>query len=59
MAGEATFEVGEETVQLGLQESLHVPPGTPHRITNHGPADLHFLIISEPQAHGDRITPAE
>ena len=55
LAGGATFVVEGETVQLGPQESLHVPPGTPHRIANHGPADLHFLVISEPKAHGDRV----
>jgi mannose-6-phosphate isomerase-like protein (cupin superfamily) len=55
LSGEATFEIGEETVQVAAQESLHVPPGTPHRIANHGPADLHFLVISEPKAHGDRV----
>ena len=55
LTGEATFELGGAKVTLGPQESLHVPPGTPHRIANHGPADLHFLVISEPKAHGDRV----
>ncbi|MBF9224039.1 cupin domain-containing protein [Hymenobacter ruricola] len=55
LSGEATFEIGEETTQVVVQESLHVPPGTPHRIANHGPEDLHFLVISEPKAHGDRV----
>ena len=55
LSGEATFEVGEDAVQVAAQESLHVPPGVPHRIANHGPADLHFLVISEPKAHGDRV----
>ncbi|MDO7851483.1 cupin domain-containing protein [Hymenobacter convexus] len=56
LAGEATFEVGEETVRVAAQESLHIPPGTPHRIANQEAEDLHFLVISEPKAHGDRVT---
>lgn len=55
LAGGAAFELDGETVQLGPQESLHVPPGTPHCIANHCPVDLHFLVISEPKAHGDRV----
>jgi mannose-6-phosphate isomerase-like protein (cupin superfamily) len=55
LAGAATFEVGEETVQVTAQESLHVPPNTPHRIANEGGEALHFLVISEPKAHGDRV----
>ncbi|WP_210518952.1 cupin domain-containing protein [Hymenobacter terricola] len=55
LAGEATFEVAAETVRVAAQESLHIRPGIPHRISNHGPADLHFLVISEPKAHGDRV----
>jgi mannose-6-phosphate isomerase-like protein (cupin superfamily) len=55
LSGEATFEVGGETLTVAPQESLHVPPGTPHRIANHGATDLHFLVISEPKAHGDRV----
>lgn len=56
LSGEATFEIGEETVTLMAQESLHIGPGTPHRIANHRPQDLHFLVISEPKSHGDRVT---
>lgn len=55
LSGDATFEVGAELIQVRANESLHVPPHTPHCIANHGPADLHFLVISEPKAHGDRV----
>ncbi|WP_460547456.1 cupin domain-containing protein [Hymenobacter daeguensis] len=55
LSGEATFEVGEERVTVAAQESLHILPGVAHRISNPGPLDLHFLVISEPKAHGDRV----
>ncbi|MBO2011709.1 cupin domain-containing protein [Hymenobacter negativus] len=58
LAGEATFEVGEQSVRVAAQESLHIVPGIPHRIANYGPLDLHFLVISEPKAHGDRVNEA-
>lgn len=54
LSGEATFEIGEETVRVAAQESLHARPGVLHRIANHGPQDLHFLVISEPKAPGDQ-----
>ena len=58
LSGEAAFEIeeDEDTVRVLAHESLHVPPHTPHRIANPGPAELHFLVISEPKAHGDRVT---
>lgn len=55
LSGEATFEVGEERVAVAAQESLHIPPGVRHRIANIGTTDLHFLVISKPKAHGDRV----
>ncbi len=55
LSGEATFEIGEETVRVTANEGLHVPPHIPHRIINPGPWELHFLVISEPRAHGDRV----
>lgn len=55
LSGAATFEIGEDTISVAAHESLHVPANTPHRIANHGPMDLHFLVISEPKAHGDRV----
>jgi mannose-6-phosphate isomerase-like protein (cupin superfamily) len=58
LSGEAVFEIGEDgdTVRVLAHESLHVPPLTPHCIANPGPAELHFLVVSEPKAHGDRVT---
>ena len=55
LSGTATFEVdgGLKTVNGG--QSIHITPNTKHRILNNGNNDLHFLVISEPKAHGDRV----
>jgi mannose-6-phosphate isomerase-like protein (cupin superfamily) len=55
LSGTATFEIegGTETAVAG--QSIHVRPKTKHRILNDGDADLHFLVISEPKSHGDRV----
>jgi mannose-6-phosphate isomerase-like protein (cupin superfamily) len=45
LTGEAVFEVEEEVVWVAAQESLHILPGTLHRITNQAATDLCFLVI--------------
>jgi mannose-6-phosphate isomerase-like protein (cupin superfamily) len=55
MSGVATFEVGTEVNTVITNQSIHIAPGIKHRILNNGDDDLHFLVISEPKAHGDRV----
>ena len=55
LSGTATFEVGGEQKMIVANQSIHITPNTKHRIFNNGDADLHFLVISEPKAHGDRV----
>jgi mannose-6-phosphate isomerase-like protein (cupin superfamily) len=51
--------VGLEAVVLAghlqAHEGIEVPPGTPHQLRNESSADLHFLVISQPNSHGDRV----
>ncbi len=55
LSGEATFiiEGAEHIVSDG--QSIHIEKGVNHHIMNRSDDDLHFLVISEPKAHGDRI----
>ena len=53
--GEATMEIEGEEFLLKAQESIHVSNGQKHKISNLSNEDLHFLVISEPKSHGDRI----
>ena len=55
LSGQATFYVDHEKLTLEAQESLHIPALTPHQIQNSSEKDLHFLVISHPKSHGDRI----
>jgi mannose-6-phosphate isomerase-like protein (cupin superfamily) len=55
LLGTATFEVEGEQKIVRANQSIHITPNTKHRILNNGDADLHFLVISEPKAHGDRV----
>lgn len=55
LSGTATFEVEGERTSLQASQSIHVAPNTKHRILNDDSVDLHFLVISEPKAHGDRV----
>ena len=53
--GIATFEIEGEVVTVNASQSLHISPGIGHRISNNSNIDLHFLVISQPKAHGDRV----
>lgn len=55
LSGTATFEIVGEIFAVEANQSIHIPPETRHRILNNGVEDLHFLVISEPKAHGDRV----
>jgi mannose-6-phosphate isomerase-like protein (cupin superfamily) len=55
LQGTATFEVEGETVTVLQGQSIHIVPKSRHRILNNSKAVIHFLVISEPKAHGDRV----
>ena len=55
LLGTATFEIGRQTITVNATESIHIPVGTKHCIKNKGLSTLHFLVISQPKAHGDRV----
>lgn len=54
LSGVATFVMDNKTETVSAHEGLHIPPGMKHQIRNNGTEELHFLVISEPKAHGDR-----
>lgn len=54
LAGDATFELGDETFALAPHDAIEVAPGVPHSIRNEGTIDLEFLVIAQPDSLGDR-----
>ncbi|MEO1259031.1 MAG: cupin domain-containing protein [Bacteroidota bacterium] len=55
LQGTATFEVNGQQITVNGSESIHIPAGTTHCIHNKALTDLHFLVISQPKSHGDRV----
>jgi mannose-6-phosphate isomerase-like protein (cupin superfamily) len=53
--GEATLELDGVTHRLQRGDGLHVPPEVAHQVRNDGSADVRFIVISAPKAHGDRV----
>jgi len=54
LSGQAIFEIENNLIEVQASEGLHIAPHQKHKIKNNGTSDLHFLVISEPKAHGDR-----
>ena len=56
-SGRLVVEHGRHSARLGAGDGIHIPPGVRHQVTNTGPEDALFLVISSPSTTGDR-TPA-
>ena len=55
LAGRLTMELDGARHRIGAGEGLEVPPGAAHQAVNDSDADVHFLVVSHPPAHGDRV----
>jgi len=55
LSGEATIEVGTDTIRVKPMESCFVEPNIRHVLRNEGTQDLEFILVSVPPSHGDRI----
>jgi mannose-6-phosphate isomerase-like protein (cupin superfamily) len=40
---------------LQAGQGIEAPPKTPHQFRNESNAEVVFLVISAPKAHGDRV----
>ena len=54
LSGALEIELGEQRFRVGAEDALEVSPGVLHRVSNSGPADAVFLVISAPTTRGDR-----
>lgn len=54
LVGEAVMEMGDKQITISAGEGLHIEPGVPHRIINRSSEPVQFLVISQPESHGDR-----
>jgi len=55
LSGTAHFEIDGREFIVNAKQSIHIPTTAKHRISNLNPEELHFLVISEPKSHGDRV----
>lgn len=55
LEGIASFEIEGEIIIVKANESIAISPGRKHSIANKNSDELHFLVISQPNSHGDRI----
>ncbi|MGA7683995.1 MAG: cupin domain-containing protein [Terriglobales bacterium] len=59
LAGEAVMEVDSRSIKLSAGEGIWIPVGEAHQIKNDSGGEVHFLVISQPPSHGDRIPAPE
>lgn len=53
-AGRGRMTLGEESFEVEMGDTICIPPGTPHCITNTGTEPLHILCCcAPPYAHDD------
>ncbi|MDB4949503.1 MAG: Cupin 2 conserved barrel domain protein [Gemmatimonadetes bacterium] len=57
--GELEMEVEGAVHTLAAGQALEVAPGAAHQARNASAADAHFLVVSQPPAHGDRQPAAQ
>lgn len=55
LKGRLTLELDGNRHELRAGEGLEVPPASPHQAINDSGDETHFLVISQPQAHVDRV----
>ena len=55
LEGEGTMVFEDREVRLLEGQGLVIPPLVKHQFKNHSPAGAHFLVISVPPTHADRV----
>ena len=55
LEGQGTMLLADEEIWLEQGCGLEIPPGVPHQFCNRSDHEVHFLVISMPRSHGDRI----
>ncbi|MGA9352414.1 MAG: cupin domain-containing protein [Terriglobales bacterium] len=59
LAGEAVMEVDGRSINLTSGQAIWIPVGAAHLIRNDSGSEVHFLVISQPPSHGDRVPAPE
>ena len=54
--GRLQIEIGDVVEELGIGDSIEVPPTVPHSVRNPFEADARFLVVSAPSTANDRVS---
>jgi mannose-6-phosphate isomerase-like protein (cupin superfamily) len=54
LAGVATLEFDDHSMDLKAGEGCEIPPTIRHRFANRSADEVSFLVISSPSTQGDR-----
>jgi len=55
LCGEATLKIDGQSMVLRPGQGIEVPPRTPHQLLNRSDQEVHFIVVSAPPSHGDRV----
>ena len=55
LSGIAHLEISGVEFQIEAGSGIHVPKKEPHQLMNKGSENLRFLVVSQPNSHGDRV----
>jgi mannose-6-phosphate isomerase-like protein (cupin superfamily) len=55
LEGELTMEVEHHDFTVKAGEGIEVSPGQAHQAINRSPAEVRFVVTSQPPSHGDRF----
>lgn len=55
LQGVATMILENDTIIINVGESLNIPKMQIHQLKNDTDEELHFLVISSPKSHGDKV----
>lgn len=55
LSGEATMILNFKKIVLLANEGIEIAPNTIHQMTNNNEKNVHFLVVSVPKSHGDKI----
>lgn len=55
LKGKLTIQFSEDELMLSEHEGCSITPGVPHKVKNMSDETTHFLVISSPNSHNDRV----
>ena len=55
LSGKAIMKFADSEIILNTGEGIEIAPGIIHQMVNNSNDVIHFLVISIPKSHGDRI----